>query len=123
MARPDSTSWEPCPPGELRRLAARLGRRRQRRRFLWSACVVAATAATGGTLALWIEWDNPFEPSHAGITCSKVRSSADAYSKGELSATVQDRIRRHLARCGPCRALYRSRGLIACGPHADSTSV
>jgi hypothetical protein len=123
MVRQDSTWWEPCPPGELRRLAARLGRRRQRRRFLWSAGAVAATAATACALALWTEWDNPFEPFYAGITCAKVKSSADAYSKGQLSATVQDRIRRHLAHCGPCRAFYRSRGLIACGPHADSASV
>jgi len=112
MAQEDSAEWEPCSPGELRRLARRLGRRRQRRNFLRSAAVVAAVAATGG-VALWLWADNPLEPSYGGITCSKVKARADAYRKGELSADVCDRIRQHLARCGPCCAFYRNLGLAA----------
>jgi hypothetical protein len=63
------------------------------------------------------------EPSYGGITCSKVTARADAYRKGELSAKVQDQIRQHLSKCGPCRAFYQRLGLTAHAPHAGRPSI
>jgi predicted anti-sigma-YlaC factor YlaD len=80
---------------------------------------VAAVAATGGALFLWLGR----EPSYGGIICSKVRASADAYAKGELSANVQHQIRQHLSRCGPCRAFYQSLGLTAHARQSSRLSV
>jgi hypothetical protein len=123
MVRQESTGWELCPPGESRRRAARLHGRRQRRRFLWSAGVVAA-AATGGVLFLCLRSeDNPYEPSYGGITCSNVKASADAYGKGKLSAKVRDQIRQHLSPCPPCQWFYHGLGLAAHAPHADHPSI
>ena len=57
VARSPRSGWDPCPQGELRRLAARLTARRQRRRALTvmlgaALAVAAGVAAVEGTVYL-----------------------------------------------------------------------
>src|SRR5262249_47317427 len=103
MARRDRVGWEPCPAGEIERLAQRLRRRRQRRRFLGVAGVLTAAAAVGG-VSWWLGFGASDEPApgsfgdftYAGIRCSRVRAQADAYGKGALSDALREQIRKHL---------------------------
>jgi anti-sigma factor RsiW len=109
MARRSPDEWVLCPPGELERLAERLRRRRRRRVFLRTATAVAVVAAGGG-LSAWLSLGPAREPSYGGITCTRVQALAGAYARGELSATVREQVRQHLAQCPRCAARFQALG-------------
>lgn len=118
MARQLPADWEPCPPGEIAKLAKRLDGRHRRRVVLRAAAAAALTAA-GGALVFWLGGDlfhdpGPVAPgdfTYGGVSCTKVKAEADAYGRGEVAASLRRRIDEHLARCGLCRSAYQARGV------------
>jgi hypothetical protein len=110
FAQAPGPEWSPCPPGELVRLGQRLQRRRQRRLFLRKAAAAAVMAAGGGLFAWW-GLRHAYELSFAGLTCTRVHELAEAYAKGELSASKHEQVRQHLVQCPRCGPWAKSRGL------------
>ena len=107
--RTPSPAWEPCPPGAVAGLAARL-RARRRRLFLGSAAAtLAAAAAAGGA---WFAWQMTRERvyDYGGITCPEVVRLGPDYAEGKLPAETAGRIRAHVARCPNCGPYYREHG-------------
>ncbi len=101
----------PCPLGTFAELSRRLRRRRQRRHFLRSAVTVTTVVAAGGGLAWLFGSHGSRETEAGGIPCTEVLSLAAAYAKGELSASVREQVRRHIAWCPQCGPKFRAMGL------------
>ena len=80
-----SDDWQPCPSGEISRLARSLRRKRRQR---WTVLVVApsllvvAVMAIGLWLPVGIKDRIPSEPTYGGIACSQVRKIAPEYAAG-----------------------------------------
>jgi hypothetical protein len=106
-----ASEWEPCPAGYIARLSDQLKRRNQRRIFLRTAAAVAAVAATGGGLSLWMRSGSSRQPSFAGLTCAQVIALADDYAHGRLSDEAREKVRQHISQCPGCGRHFRTRGL------------
>jgi hypothetical protein len=100
--------WTECGPREITKLATRLRGRRQLRVARRAAFVAAATTATVAifALAVWSSSDTDRGPDFAGISCQRVAELSDVYMKKELPPELQDQVRRHIALCPMCRAMF-----------------
>ena len=100
----NETQWQPCQPGQIRRLVAK--RRNQRR--LAFAAQLAAGALVGMLLGVAVlgmpdlVGTAPPESDFGGITCSQVRAHAEDFLLGKLDDDAAQRIRVHLKQCPHC---------------------
>lgn len=104
-----SSSWTPCPVGEIEGLANRLRARRRRRVFLQTAGATLATIAAVGGLALW--WGTSDDTPPGGITCAEVEKLLELFARGQLEASLQQRVRTHASQCPRCEPRFRALGL------------
>ena len=83
----DDSAWEPCPAGELQRLAGRLADERRHRRM-----VTVSRWTAGTTLAVLLLMVGSFvvsrssETTFGGIACSEVTAQLAAYQADALDA-------------------------------------
>ena len=130
------TDWASCPPGELQRLVGRLNviehcANRKRFCFCWAGALLLAVGLLVGAGTLWTAKMS----GHAGLTCQQCQShfiayhehltdSSDNLSTGNLStgnlstgnlkaekteimnSVLAEKMKTHLAGCGPCRAKF-----------------
>lgn len=104
----DSDQWRPCPPGELRRMAAR-ERTQQRRcvlKKLGGTTVSLLMLGSGGYVASrWLF--EPAECRYGGIACRDVMPLLRDYREKNLSAAISAKIAAHLGECPKCEPIYR----------------
>jgi len=111
----ESDLWQPCPPGELDRLAGRLRRRRYGRIVARATAVVAVLLAAVGGLS-WQFGEKP-QPAvvsrpgegfdYGGITCAGVHRVLPQLKAGTIDAATLSRVREHLEKCDHCKSLSR----------------
>ena len=103
----DEGSWEPCPAGELQRLAGRLaGERRHRRLTTIGQWTVGATLSVVLLLAGAFVVGQFSQNNFGGIACREVTAQLVAYHAGELDAERAEQISAHLQQCSMCNAAY-----------------
>lgn len=100
--------WQPCTPGELRRMVTRIKTEERRLMLKQVGGVVAGVLVlgVGGHLASQ-HWPRSSEPRYGGIACSEVRPLMPEYQAGELAAKLTEKIKAHLARRPQCRKIAR----------------
>lgn len=99
----DSQQWQPCPPGEVGNLVARLRRTRRQDRLQKAAAglVCVAIVAVAGLYA--IPRFGRSEPTYGGIACSEVQELAEQYMAGQLDEDRLGQIDVHLEACEHCQ--------------------
>lgn len=102
----EGNQWEPCPPGELARIAGDLRRRRRTRIVtrVTTATAVLLVMAVGGayfTSQFWNRGDYDF----GGITCTEVKADIPLMAAGKLDQETMMRIQKHLELCPKCKPL------------------
>ena len=110
-----SDSWEPCPQGELSRLARRLDQTSRRRQFRQLTSTAAVSAlVTAAAVMYWGVVINGGEPRFGGIHCAECQAHAEAYRDWLVDQIpmedpqLADNMAAHLAECPRC------------GPHFES---
>lgn len=107
--QPDS--WQPCPPGTLRRLAGRW-KSRERLKFASQAALLVvgiSAVAIGGVFVVgdWSPSANPDAP-YGGMSCREVREVLPRFVARELTPDRYERVNAHLMQCSECRQLMES---------------
>lgn len=105
----NSNSWQPCPTGELSRLASRLRSQRRRRAVLRVATVCSLGIAMMSVAMLGIV--SHCGLSYGGIRCGEVASALPDFVAGQLDEVHSRQIREHLTQCPVCR--WRHHGVLA----------
>lgn len=112
----DSGSWQPCPPGELNRVAVRLRGRRWNRMLAQAvtACAVLFVVVGGAYLQFGPRKPVPAadpNPSagpegfnYGGITCAEMHRVAPALKAGTLDDATLARFRKHVELCPHCKS-------------------
>ncbi|HEY3963652.1 MAG TPA: zf-HC2 domain-containing protein [Planctomycetaceae bacterium] len=102
----DTGNWQPCPEGELSRVALRLlGRHRRRRLAQMVAAAVALVAIAGS--ACWQfgpRMPGPEGFNYGGITCAEMHRLAPAVQTGTLDDATLARFRKHVELCPHCKS-------------------
>jgi len=100
--------WQPCPPGELERVAGRV-RLRQRREALRKIGAAAAAATAAGLAGVgtvyWLSRDAM--PHYGGLACNEVMPLLDDYHAGRLEPPLAGQVTLHLRKCPRCGPHYR----------------
>jgi hypothetical protein len=91
-------AWQPCPAGELSRLATRLKRRHRRR---WVAPVSGVVLALLVVGTVYWRGDRS-DPEPARLSCREVIERAPEYLAGKLPKEQSAEISRHLEHCPHC---------------------
>ena len=105
MIASDRDGWQPCPPGEFTRLAARLRRRRTRRVAARSLVALGIAVLAGSLVFQFYRW-NTTEYQFAGISCSRVMALANDYAAGKLDDPLRTQVHDHVIRCPHCKPLF-----------------
>lgn len=99
-SEPDD-SWEKCPGGTLKSVAARSRRQRLVKR---AALAIPLTAV----LLLALTWSgylpSPMDLNSSPLVCDQVVKLLPAYASNSLSATQRAQVEQHLKKCFFCRA-------------------
>lgn len=103
-------SWEPCPPGDLQRLARGMSRRRTwEHRKQVASTVGAVLAAVASVVLVTVYVRNlrqpmmPGDMNYAGITCTEVRKEMPGMMMGKVDERRIAQIEDHMRQCRPCR--------------------
>ena len=101
--------WQPCPRGELQRMAALLKTRRQRKNsFRVTAAATGLTVALLAAAFIWQRSTTYSEIEPLKMTCDQVRPLLADFAAGRIAdARLDASIRQHLDACPPCAAMYR----------------
>ena len=102
-------SWQPCPPGDLQRLATGIRRRRKwehRKQVVTTAGAVLVAVA--GVVLVTTYTQNVQQPVsgdryYAGISCTDVRKKMPEMMMGKVDEQQMMQIEEHLKQCQSCR--------------------
>ena len=105
----DSGQWQPCPPGEIGRMANRLQRTRRLSlipradRRSPRSCSSASLASTC-EVAVSLARLNSGEFDYGGITCTEIHRVLPGLKAGTLDDETLARVREHIEKCPLCKA-------------------
>lgn len=104
-------SWQPCPPGDLQRLATGIRRRKeweQRKQVLSTVgAVIVAVASVVLVRNYTQSLDQPDsgDKYYAGISCTEVRKKMPEMMMGKVDEQRMMQIEDHLKQCRSCREI------------------
>ncbi len=103
--------WQPAQQGEVLRLTRTLRGRKQRRQFLKAgASLVVGLVAVGGTW--WAVASRPRNYHFAGMTCTQVMASLDAWKRGQLAQAQVRQLKQHVLGCPNCKPKFEQMGWL-----------